>query len=139
MYLHVDTRSRTQTSLPTSATAIVFFYHRLFSIVRLLVLAHQLVVTFIETALVPRFPTVILATGMALAGLLSFCNGLTLDTVTQGRRGTKQLVIWGRRRPHLSHDNADGWRVDSVGACDLGGIIGTLSSLPDLSGDCCSQ
>jgi glycosyltransferase involved in cell wall biosynthesis len=57
-----------------------------------MVLAYPLFVTYLETGLVPRFPTAILATGTALSGLLSFCNGLILDTVTQGRREAKQLA-----------------------------------------------
>lgn len=57
-----------------------------------IVLAYPLLITFLETGLVPRFPTAILATGTALSGLLSFCNGLILDTVTQGRREAKQLA-----------------------------------------------
>ncbi len=57
-----------------------------------IVLAYPLVVTFLETGLVPRFPTAILATGTALSGLLSFSSGLILDTVTQGRREAKQLA-----------------------------------------------
>jgi glycosyltransferase involved in cell wall biosynthesis len=55
-------------------------------------LAYPLVVTFLKTGLVPRFPTAILASGIALSGLLSFCNGFILDTVTQGRREAKQLA-----------------------------------------------
>lgn len=57
-----------------------------------LALAYPLVVTYLQTGLVPRFPTAILATGLALSGLLSFCNGFILDTVTQGRREAKQLA-----------------------------------------------
>lgn len=70
------------------------FYSAIGSLLILLslVLAYPLVVTFLETGLVPRFPTAILATGMALSGLLSFCNGFILDTVTQGRREAKQLA-----------------------------------------------
>lgn len=56
------------------------------------ILAYPLFLTFIETGLVPRFPTAILATGLALSGLLSFCNGFVLDTVTRGRREAKQLA-----------------------------------------------
>lgn len=59
------------------------------------VLAYPLFVTFLETGLVPRFPTAILATGLALSGLLSFSSGLILDTVTQGRREAKQLAYLG--------------------------------------------
>jgi glycosyltransferase involved in cell wall biosynthesis len=48
--------------------------------------------TYLETGLVPRFPTAILASGMmVLAALLAAC-GLILDTVTLGRRETKRLA-----------------------------------------------
>lgn len=60
-----------------------------------LLLAYPLVVTFVETGLVPRFPTAILATGIALSSLLSFVCGLILDTVTRGRREAKQLAYLG--------------------------------------------
>lgn len=54
-------------------------------------LAYPLVVTFLETGLVPRFPTAILATGLALYALIMFACGLILDTVTKGRREMKLL------------------------------------------------
>ena len=56
------------------------------------VLAFPVAVTYLETGLVPRFPTAILATGIATSGLLSFACGLILDTVTQGRREVKLLA-----------------------------------------------
>jgi glycosyltransferase involved in cell wall biosynthesis len=55
-------------------------------------LAYPLVVTFLETRLVPRFPTAILCTGLAVSSLLMFSCGLILDTVTKGRRETKRLA-----------------------------------------------
>jgi glycosyltransferase involved in cell wall biosynthesis len=54
-------------------------------------LAYPVIVTFLETGLVPRFPTAILATGLALYALIMFACGLILDTVTKGRRETKLL------------------------------------------------
>ncbi len=54
-------------------------------------LAYPIVVTFLETGLVPRFPTAILATGLALYALIMFACGLILDTVTKGRREIKLL------------------------------------------------
>lgn len=57
-----------------------------------LVLAYPLVVTFLETGLVPRFPTALLCTGLAVSSLLMFSCGLILDTVTKGRRETKTLA-----------------------------------------------
>lgn len=50
-----------------------------------------IVLTFVETGLVPRFPTAILATGMMLLAFLSLACGLILDTVTRGRRELKRL------------------------------------------------
>lgn len=47
--------------------------------------------TYLETGLVPRFPTAILSTGIGLLSALSFITGLVLETVTIGRRETKQL------------------------------------------------
>ena len=51
-----------------------------------LVLAYPLFLTFLETGLVPRFPTAILSTGLALLAFLSLTCGFILDTVTRGRR-----------------------------------------------------
>ena len=47
--------------------------------------------TFLETGLVPRLPTAILATGLAILACLSLMCGLVLDTVTRGRRELKRL------------------------------------------------
>ncbi|MEM7224887.1 MAG: glycosyltransferase family 2 protein [Pseudomonadota bacterium] len=54
-------------------------------------LAYPIVVTFLETGLVPRFPTAILSTGLMLAAFLSFTCGLILDTVTRGRKEAKRV------------------------------------------------
>ena len=48
-------------------------------------------ITFVETGLVPRVPTAVLATGMMLLAFLSLACGLILDTVTRGRRELKRL------------------------------------------------
>jgi len=56
-----------------------------------LILAVPIVVTFIETGLVPRLPTAVLATGLMLLGFLSLTCGLILDTVTRGRKEMKRL------------------------------------------------
>jgi hypothetical protein len=47
--------------------------------------------TYFETGLVPRLPTAILATGLAILACLSLMCGLVLDTVTRGRRELKRL------------------------------------------------
>ncbi|MEW6519495.1 MAG: glycosyltransferase family 2 protein [Thermodesulfobacteriota bacterium] len=55
------------------------------------ILAVPLFITYLETGLVPRFPTAILATGTMLLAFLSLVCGLILDTVTHGRRELKRL------------------------------------------------
>jgi glycosyltransferase involved in cell wall biosynthesis len=66
------------------------------------ILAYPVIGTFIETGLVPRFPTAILATGLAIYALIMFACGLILDTVTKGRREAKLLAYLsaGRRLPN---------------------------------------
>lgn len=56
-----------------------------------ILLALPVVVEYLETGLVPRFPTAILATGLALLGFLGLACGLILDTVTHSRREIKRL------------------------------------------------
>jgi len=56
-----------------------------------LLLAVPVIQTYMETGLVPRFPTAILATGIMLLGFLSLTCGFILDTVTHGRRELKRL------------------------------------------------
>lgn len=55
-------------------------------------LAAPLLPTWLQTGLVPRFPTAILATGLAIVSALSLTAGLVLDTVTRGRREQKLLA-----------------------------------------------
>ena len=54
-------------------------------------LAIPLVRTYLQTGLVPRFPTAILVTGMVIVAVLCFFAGLILDTVTRGRREVRRL------------------------------------------------
>jgi glycosyltransferase involved in cell wall biosynthesis len=56
-----------------------------------ILLAIPLVVTYLHTGLVPRFPTAILVTGMTIVAVLCFFTGLILDTVTRGRREVRRL------------------------------------------------
>jgi len=57
-----------------------------------IVLAIPLVTTYLNTGLVPRFPTAILVTGMTVIAVLCFFAGLILDTVTRGRREVRRLA-----------------------------------------------
>ena len=56
-----------------------------------LVIGYPIVVEFLNTGLVPRFPSAILATGIMLLAFLSLASGFILDTVTRGRREQKRL------------------------------------------------
>jgi glycosyltransferase involved in cell wall biosynthesis len=56
-----------------------------------LLLAYPVFVTYLETGLVPRFPTAILSTGLMILACLSATCGFILDTVTHGRREMKRL------------------------------------------------
>jgi glycosyltransferase involved in cell wall biosynthesis len=56
------------------------------------VLAYPVFITYLETGLVPRFPTAILSTGLMILASLSLTCGFVLDTVTHGRREMKRLA-----------------------------------------------
>lgn len=62
-------------------------------------LAVPVVVTYMETGLVPRFPTAILATGIMLLAFLSLACGFILDNVTHGRREMKRLNYLAYKAP----------------------------------------
>lgn len=68
-------------------------------IVAALILAVPLVLTYIDTGLVPRFPTAILITGLGIVAVLSFLAGLILDTVTHGRRELRRLAYLAHPAP----------------------------------------
>jgi glycosyltransferase involved in cell wall biosynthesis len=55
-------------------------------------IAVPIVVTYLETGLVPRLPTAVLSMGLMIVALLSASSGLVLDTVTRGRREMKLLA-----------------------------------------------
>ena len=57
-----------------------------------ILLSIPLVITYLNTGLVPRFPTAILVTGMTIIAVLCFFAGLILDTVTRGRREIRRLA-----------------------------------------------
>ena len=58
-------------------------------------LALPLFETYLETGLVPRFPTAILASAIMVLAALSFACGVILDTVTLGRQEAKRLAYLG--------------------------------------------
>ncbi|MFO7937619.1 MAG: glycosyltransferase family 2 protein [Kiritimatiellia bacterium] len=67
------------------------------------ILSIPVFITFLETGLVPRFPTAFLSMGlMILAGIFLIC-GLILDTVTKGRREMRLLAFLSI--PHPSNQS----------------------------------
>jgi hypothetical protein len=53
--------------------------------------------TFLETGLVPRLPTALLASALMLSALLSLAVGLILQAITLSRREMKRLIYLGYR------------------------------------------
>ena len=60
----------------------------------------RLLLTYLDTGLVPRFPTAILITGMTIVAVLCFFAGLILDTVTRGRREVRRLAYLSHPAPN---------------------------------------
>ncbi len=50
------------------------------------------VLTFLETGLVPRLPTAVLSAGLVMLGWLAIFTGLILDVVTKARHEFKRLT-----------------------------------------------
>ncbi|MDN4988075.1 glycosyltransferase family 2 protein [Bradyrhizobium arachidis] len=65
-------------------------------------LSIPIVITFIETGLVPRLPTAVLSMGLMIMAMLSVSSGLVLDTVTRGRREMKMLAYLSQPAPKTS-------------------------------------
>jgi len=61
-------------------------------IVVAILLSIPLLVTYLETGLVPRFPTAILSAALVIVGVLSIFAGLILDMTTTTRREMKRLI-----------------------------------------------
>jgi hypothetical protein len=55
-------------------------------------LSVPLLFTYLETGLVPRFPTAILSAALVIIGVLSMFTGLILDMTTKTRREMKRLI-----------------------------------------------
>lgn len=56
-----------------------------------LIVGYPVVIEFLQTGLVPRLPSAVLATGLIVLSALSMASGLILDTVTRGRREMKRM------------------------------------------------
>jgi len=84
-----------------------------------LLLAWPLLVTFLETGLVPRLPTAVLSTGLMILAFLAMAAGLILETVTRGRRELKRLAYLAHpapRPPSLAHPGFESTRFDTDSA-----------------------
>ena len=68
-------------------------------VIAAIILAEPLVETYLQTGLVPRFPTAILVTGMVIVAVLCIFAGLILDTVTRGRREVRRLAYLSLNAP----------------------------------------
>jgi len=78
----------------------------LLSAVVSLILGYPIVVEFLQTGLVPRFPTAILSASIMILAFLAFISGLILDTVTLGRREMKRLHYLSLPAPRLAGGRA---------------------------------
>ena len=69
------------------------FYSILASVLALVAIALgiPLIITFLETGMVPRLPTAVLCTGLTLMSALTFFSGLTQQTIAVARRETKHF------------------------------------------------
>ena len=82
----------------------VLFYGGLAALLTIaaVILAVPLLITYLDTGLVPRLPTAILVTGMVIVAVLSFFAGLILDTVTRGRREMRRLAYLAHPAPFVA-------------------------------------
>ncbi|NBC20415.1 MAG: glycosyltransferase [Alphaproteobacteria bacterium] len=62
-----------------------------------LALSAPLFLTYVQTGLVPRFPTAILTTGIAIIGVISAVCGLILDSLARARIEAKRAVFLSYR------------------------------------------
>ena len=68
-----------------------------------MILGEPIVETYLETGLVPRFPTAFLVGFMIIAAIYIF-TGVILDVVTKTRREMKRLAYFRCRAPKAAHD-----------------------------------
>ncbi len=56
-------------------------------------LAYPVFATYLDSGLVPRVPTAILATGTMLLAFIALTSGIILDSVSRGRREAKRMRL----------------------------------------------
>lgn len=76
------------------------FFSAIFVVLVLISLALGIpvILKFLETGLVNRLPTAVLATGLMILAFINLFCGLVLDTVTRGRRELKRLLYLAAAR-----------------------------------------
>lgn len=76
------------------------FFSLIFAVLSLaaVILSWPVLITYLDTGLVPRLPTAVMSTGLMLLAFLSLASGLILDTVTRGRQELKRLHYLGIAR-----------------------------------------
>ncbi|MDR2724206.1 MAG: glycosyltransferase [Holosporaceae bacterium] len=74
-------------------TRPLFFFGIIFLLLFLIsiIISYPVVVTFINTGLVPRFPTTILSSGLTILSFLSLACGIIMDSISKARREVKKL------------------------------------------------
>lgn len=77
------------------------------------VLGIPLLNTYLQTGLVPRFPTAILCTGLSLLSATAFVTGLIQEAISIGRRETKQFQYLSAGSPLIQPGNSSGHVVNS--------------------------
>ena len=79
-----------------------------------LLLASPLLLTFLETGLVPRLPTAVLSTGLMLLAFLGLTCGAILDSVSRSRREVRRLAYLGIPRNARQADVISQTTADSL-------------------------
>lgn len=80
-------------------------------------LGYPLLLTYLETGLVPRFPTAILATGLGMLGGVLLTSGLILDSVARGRLEQKRLAYLALPKAGTSMAGNGQTRHESAANC----------------------
>jgi glycosyltransferase involved in cell wall biosynthesis len=93
-----------------------------------LALIEPVVITYLNTGLVPRLPTAVLSMGIMLLACLSLTTGTILDTVTRGRRELRLLTYLQYPAPPYVLD----WFAVPGTSTQMGAVT-TQSSVDDLA------
>jgi glycosyltransferase involved in cell wall biosynthesis len=90
----------TITNLVRNERPLLFFtLIGLLLVIAAVILGIPVLLTWLDTGLVPRFPTAILCTGLVLTAVVCVATGLILDLVAHVRREAKKLVYLQHAAP----------------------------------------